>query len=71
MTEPRTFRPTIQDDGTVRAGGVCLGRVDRESGHLVRRDRYLRRCTARGTEDVRVDLVEFLEVIMAYIVSSS
>ena len=70
MTEPRTFRPVVRDDGTVQAGGLCLGRVDSQAGHLVRHDRYLRRCYERGTPDVRVDLVELVEAITDYIMRS-
>lgn len=67
MTEPRTFRPTIQEDGTVRAGGMALGQVDPHTGQLIRYDRYRRRCYERGTPDVRVDLVELMEAIVRFI----
>ena len=67
MTNQRTFRPTIQDDGAVRAGGLELFRVDPLTGQLVRRDRYLRRCHERGTEDVRVELLELVQEIVRFI----
>ena len=63
----RTFRPVVTPDGQLQAGGCTLATVENapEGGGpvLVFRDRYKRRCKARGTDDVRVWLREIVEAV--------
>jgi hypothetical protein len=58
----RTFRPTVTPEGELKAGGCTLGRVEAgpDGPVLVVPDRYRRRCQARGTDDVAVNLREAL-----------
>ena len=65
MTD-NTFPPKVEDDGTIRAGGLSFGQLTND-GKLVQRDRYANRCRARGTDDVAVDLVELMDAVMAYL----
>ena len=60
----KAFPPTIQEN-RVLAGGVTLFQVDDE-GRVIFEDRYRRRCIARGSDDVPVDLLELLEVLSTY-----
>ena len=61
-TNDRTFKPTIRE-GQILAGGMRIAEVGSE-GQLVFEDRYRRRCVARGTDDVQVDLMELLEALL-------
>jgi len=58
----RTFKPTIIEQ-RILAGGMTIAEVDDE-GRVIFQDRYRRRCLARGTNDVPVDLVELLEALL-------
>ena len=60
----KAFPPTMQEN-RVLAGGVTLFQVDDE-GRVIFEDRYRRRCIARGSDDVPVDLLELLEVLSTY-----
>ena len=60
----KAFPPTLQEN-RVLAGGVTLFQVDDE-GRVIFEDRYRRRCVARGSDNVPVDLLELLEVLSAY-----
>ena len=64
MADRITFPPQIDESGQLRVGGVRLGEL--RDGQLVIPDRYQRRCQARGTEDVPVDLVELVAEIIRY-----
>jgi len=66
----RTYPPTVTENGQLKAGGCTLGKV--EAGPegeplLVIEDRYRRRCQARGTKDVPVDLERAAEEARRYI----
>ena len=61
-TNDRTFKPTIRE-GQILAGGMRIAEVG-DGGQIVFEDRYRRRCLARGTDNVPVDLMEFLETLM-------
>ena len=61
----RTFKPVIQEDGTILAGGMKIATV--EETQLVFDDRYLRRCQARGTPDVPVSLYDLVEVLIDHL----
>jgi hypothetical protein len=68
--QKRTFAPTVTEDGQLRAGGCALGRVEAgPNGEpiLCVPDRYRRRCQARGTKDVPVNLEEAAEVARKFI----
>ena len=58
----RTFKPTIRE-GQILAGGMRIAEVG-DRGQLVFSDPYQKRCVARGTDDVPVDLMEFLETLL-------
>ena len=60
----KAFPPTLHEN-RVLAGGVTLFQVDDE-GRVIFEDRYRRRCVARGSDNVPVDLVELLELVLAY-----
>ena len=60
----KAFPPKLQDN-RVLAGGVTLFQVDDE-GRVIFEDRYRRRCVARGSDNVPVDLVELLELVLDY-----
>ena len=60
----RTFRPTIREN-QILAGGMRIAEVDDE-GRVIFEDRYRRRCLARGSDDVPVDLVELLELLLQH-----
>ena len=60
----RTFKPVIQE-GLILAGGMRIAEVDDE-GRVIFEDRYRRRCLARGTDDVPVDVLELLEALLAH-----
>ena len=60
----RTFKPEISEDGTILAGGMKIGTV-RETDWVFP-DRYLRRCQARGTEDVPVSLSELVDALLDF-----
>ena len=60
----KAFPPTLQEN-RVLAGGVTLFQVDDE-GRVIFEDRYRRRCVARGSDNVPVDLVELLELVLDY-----
>jgi hypothetical protein len=58
----RTFKPTIRER-QILAGGMRIAEVDDE-GRVIFADRFRRRCLARGTDDVPVDLLDLLEAIL-------
>ena len=60
----RTFKPVILE-GQILAGGMRIAEVDDE-GRVIFEDRYRRRCLARGTDDVPVDVLELLEALLAH-----
>ena len=60
----RTFKPVIQEN-RILAGGMTIAQVDDE-GRVIFEDRYRRRCLARGTDDVPVDVLELLEALLAH-----
>ena len=60
----RTFKPTIIER-QILAGGMRIAEVD-DDGRVIFEDRYRRRCLARGTDDVPVDLLDLLEAILGY-----
>jgi hypothetical protein len=62
----RIFRPVVTPDGQLQAGDCTLARVETTSDGgpvLVFRDRYRRRCEARGSEDIRVWLRELVDAV--------
>jgi len=59
----RTFRPVIREN-RILAGGMTIAEV--RDGQLVFEDRYLRRCAARGSPDVPVDVMELLEALLEH-----
>lgn len=59
-----TFKPTIQDSHLL-AGGMRLAEVD-DQGRLIFEDRYQRRCVARGTPSVAVDLCDLMATLLSY-----
>ena len=59
-----TFKPIIQEN-EILAGGITIAQVDDE-GRVIFKDRYRRRCIARGSDDVPVDLIELMEVVLAH-----
>ena len=60
----RTFKPTIIER-QILAGGMRIAEVDDE-GRVIFADRFRRRCVARGTDDVPVDLLDLLEALLYY-----
>ena len=60
----KAFPPTLQEN-RILAGGVTLFQVDDE-GRVIFEDRYRRRCIARGSDAVPVDLLELLETVLMY-----
>ena len=56
-----SYRPVIRDN-QILAGGIRVARVDDE-GRVIFEDRYQRRCAARGSQDVPIDLVELLDIL--------
>jgi hypothetical protein len=64
VSQDDTFKPTIQD-AQVLAGGMRLAEID-DQGRLVFIDRYQRRCVARGTTIVAVDLCDLMTAILSY-----
>ncbi len=60
----RTFKPTIIER-QILAGGMRIAEVDDE-GRVIFEDRYRRRCLARGTDDVPIDVLELLEALLYY-----
>ena len=60
----KSYPPTLQEN-RILAGGVTLFQVDDE-GRVIFEDRYRRRCVARGSDSVPVDLVELLELVLDY-----
>jgi hypothetical protein len=63
-TNGRTFKPTIIER-QILAGGMRIAEVDDE-GRVIFEDRYRRRCLARGTDDVPVDVLELLEALLVH-----
>jgi hypothetical protein len=60
----RSFKPTIIER-QILAGGMRIAEVDDE-GRVIFEDRYRRRCLARGTDDVPVDVLELLEALLVH-----
>jgi hypothetical protein len=60
----RTFKPTIIER-QILAGGMRIAEVDDE-GRVIFEDRYRRRCLARGTDAVPVDLMDLLEELLRH-----
>ena len=61
----RTFKPTIKEDGSILAGGMKLGQV--VETEWVFDDRFLRRCQARGTDNVSVTLYDIVELLLEHV----
>ena len=61
----RTFKPIIQENGTILAGGMKIATVTETD--LVFDDRFLRRRQARGTESVPVSLYDLVEALIDHI----
>ena len=59
------FRSTLREDGTVQAGGMTLFQAT-PNGKLVFEDRYQRRCAARGTPDVSIDILDLMGQLLDY-----
>ena len=66
-TEQDTFKPTIRE-GEILAGGLRIAEITPD-GHLIFNDRYRRRCHARGTPNVPIDVCELVEAIIDHISS--
>jgi hypothetical protein len=62
------FRPIIQEDGRVVAGGMTIANIS-DDGTLVFEDRWRQRQVARGTPDVPVDLAELIDAVIVYLIA--
>ena len=65
MTD-RTFKPKIQENGTILAGGLRIGEV-RRGEVWVFEDACFTRQNARGTADVPVPLYDLVEALLAHL----
>lgn len=62
------FRPIVQEDGSVVAGGMRIAQVSDE-GTLVFEDRWQQRRHARGTDDVPVDLTDLIDAVIVHLIA--
>ena len=60
----RTFKPTIIER-QILAGGMRICEVDDE-GRVIFDDRFRRRCVARGTDDVPVDVLDLMNLLLDF-----
>ena len=60
----RTFKPTIIER-QILAGGMRIAEVDDE-GRVIFDDRFRRRCVARGTDDVPVDVLDLMNLLLDF-----
>lgn len=65
MTSP-THPCRIREDGAVQAGGLTPFHIAPDLTLRIP-DRYQARCRARGTPDVRVPLLQFLQELLDYL----
>ena len=60
----RTFKPTIIER-QILAGGMRIAEVD-DDGRVIFDDRFRRRCVARGTDDVPVDVLDLMNLLLDF-----
>ena len=64
MADVRTFKPVIQENGTILAGGMRIGEL--RQTELVFEDPCFTRQNARGTPEIPVSLYDFVEALLDF-----